>query len=404
MNILEDPDIEQALIGDMLHLPARMEDAAKLVLPEDFYRPAHQAIWAAMVDLWTAGEKATSATVMAACPDIDRALLLRCSAAGGGAWRHAAERVVRLATARRVQSLAAETLEAVDAGKDTWEIIDTLKTALANVEGPVSAPPTDVEDYDEFCDRSEQSSPWIIKGLLRQHHRMVYVGGEGAGKTLLLQSIAMCAAAGLHPFNREIEIPPVRALHVDLENSPSRIRHGRDLIDRGLRGRRGESVMIWSQPGGIDLRSRADVARLEARIHVARPQVVVMGPLYKAGMNNRRNGETDEQVACGMQLTLDQLRTRHRFALVLEHHPPHGDGYHRKMRPRGSAAWLGWAEFGHGLDSNDQKHPGSLVVDRFRGDREPAAWPDRYDRGKQFPWDGRWNEAPHPSAPDAGEF
>jgi replicative DNA helicase len=88
---------------------------------------------------------------------------------------------------------------------------------------------------------------------------------------------------------------------------------------------------------------------------------------------------------------LDDLRGRYGFALILEHHAPHGPAKDRQMRPFGSSLWLRWPEFGIALrrDPNDKT---ALNVGRWRGDRVKASWPDRLVRGKTWPWNGRWDD------------
>src|SRR5690606_19978943 len=77
---------------------------------------------------------------------------------------------------------------------------------------------------------------------------------------------------------------------------------------------------IWHRPGGFDLRSRALRAEFEANLALVRPDLVCLGPLYKA--YQRKANEQDEQASAEVQATLDDLRTRYGFALLLEHHAP----------------------------------------------------------------------------------
>ena len=112
------------------------------------------------------------------------------------------------------------------------------------------------------------------------------------------------------------------------------------------------------------------------------PQLVVAGPVYKLG--RRRQGESYEDAAEGVQQVLDDLRTRFGFALVLEHHAPKGEHGSRELAPFGSQRWLAWPELGLGLQPYvERDSTRGLRVQRFRGDRMASAWPDRLVRDEE---------------------
>ncbi|MBK0297059.1 hypothetical protein IAE22_34985, partial [Bacillus sp. S34] len=77
-----------------------------------------------------------------------------------------------------------------------------------------------------------------------------------------------------------------------------------------------------------------------------RPDVLFIGPLYRL-IPRAINSDDD---AAPLLAALDTLRDRG-LAMVIEAHAGHavGHGGERDLRPRGSAALLGWPEFGLGL-------------------------------------------------------
>jgi len=86
---------------------------------------------------------------------------------------------------------------------------------------------------------------------------------------------------------------------------------------------------------------------------------------------------------------LDTLRARG-LAMVMEAHAGHAktsDGSMRDLRPRGSAALMGWPEFGFGIamDPKDDSHTLANLI-RWRGDRDQRAWPENFRRGGEWPW------------------
>lgn len=218
------------------------------------------------------------------------------------------------------------------------------------------------------------------------------VGAEGVGKAVTMRQIAGAAAQGIHPFNLT-PIPAVRTLLVDVENPADAIVETADMIAKAARhqsdGYDPDRAHIWHQPGGINLRDRADRLRFDQVLAKVRPDVVCAGPMYKLYRVGAR--ESDEQAAQEVQHIFDDLRTRYSFALVLEHHAPKGSGPVRDLLPYGSSLWLRWPELGIKLDPDvDAGGKGSLGVGRWRRDRVVCSWPYRLDRGTRWPWVGWW--------------
>jgi replicative DNA helicase len=229
--------------------------------------------------------------------------------------------------------------------------------------------------------------------MIRAGWRVILVAPEGVGKSTISRQIAVRVATGLHPFCAT-KIPPVRTLIADFENPEDVIDEQGNMARSGARralrdGYIAGNCYLWSREAGIDLRQRVDRARFEAVIAKVQPKLVVLGPLYKTFRSTKNEGE--EQPVQEVQAILDDIRTRYGFALVMEHHAPHGTERGRDLRPFGSSAWLRWPEFGLKLLAvpEKSKHPkGSLRIGRFRKDRLPATWPDVLERGRE--WTGIW--------------
>ena len=186
----------------------------------------------------------------------------------------------------------------------------------------------------------------------------------------------------------------MHALVVDAENPRAAIAETGAALDAQARLAAGSDYdprrcLVWSRPGGLDLREPHDRADFVRELRAARPRLVVAGPVYKLGRRHER--ESYEDAAEGVLAVLDDLRTRFGFALVLEHHAPKSQGGYRDLVPFGSQRWLAWPELGIGLYP-DTREKGStdLIVRRFRGDRIPSDWPDRLCRGQVWPFEGVW--------------
>jgi replicative DNA helicase len=236
-------------------------------------------------------------------------------------------------------------------------------------------------------------APWVIDGLLREGWRVVLVASEGSGKMTWLRQIALCAANGVHPLTWKA-CEPVETLVVDLENPLDVVYEGAQRIVGQVRKEQGDDyrkhgAWLFHQPGGVDLRSRADRARLEVALCEVRPKVVVVGPLYKAF--RRGKGESDEEAASAVAAVFDDLRSRFGFALLIEHHAPKGAMSGRDLVPFGSSLWMRWPEFGLTLEPTG--NPREFTVGRFRKDRVAGAWPRSISWAQRFPFSSTFDGA-----------
>ena len=109
---------------------------------------------------------------------------------------------------------------------------------------------------------------------------------------------------------------------IDLENGerylrralrPLQVAAGDSYSDQRLR--------IEHRPEGVDLASPAGAAWLDGRITANEPELLAMGPLYKMAATGDPKEEID---ARRVSFVLDQLRVKHRCAVVIEGHMPYG--------------------------------------------------------------------------------
>lgn len=206
----------------------------------------------------------------------------------------------------------------------------------------------------------------------------------------LLRQLAIAAAAGEHPFTHR-PTPPIRTLAIDLENPDEAIEAVCAPMHRAVSRRDDwdpDRCWLWRRSAGLDLRRRHDRLELEEVLVAARPDLVCLGPVYKT---YQASGKDDVETATATTLaTLDDLRTRYRFALVLEHHAPHGATGKREMRPHGSVLWQRWPELGIAMNPVKDTER-SFDLGRFRGDRLSNQWPDRIDEAAGvWAFEGVW--------------
>jgi RecA-family ATPase len=221
---------------------------------------------------------------------------------------------------------------------------------------------------------------------------MIITAGEGGGKSTLLRQMAVCAAAGLHPFTHTGQ-PPVRVLIVDCENGRNLLRRKlRPLIATANRYRHPvdpDRLRIISRPAGLDLGRLDDAGWLTERVVAARPDLLTIGPLYRL----HGNSVDKEDEARQLVAVLDSIRSRVGCALLIEAHAPHGQFGQRALRPAGSSLFLRWPEFGYGLRVDGKE---AVDVVAWRGPRDERAWPERLRRGTSEDWP--WLEDVEPSS------
>ena len=244
--------------------------------------------------------------------------------------------------------------------------------------------------FNEFLNETQGDEyNWVIPGLIERSERVIVVAAEGVGKTMLARQVGILSAAGLHPFSFQ-PMKPVRTLTVDLENPERIIRRSAKSIAAQAMNLAGTDTLdayILTKPSGMDLLRAQDRAILEDALDEVRPELLVIGPLYKAFLDP--GGRTSESIAIEVAKYLDTIRTVYGCALWIEHHAPLGQSSSsRDLRPFGSAVWSRWPEFGIALQP-DPTVSGEYVYDvrHFRGARDERRWPLKMKRGKRFPFE-----------------
>lgn len=252
-------------------------------------------------------------------------------------------------------------------------------------------------DLAELLSQPDDEFDWLVPGLLEKGDRIVVTGEEGFGKSELIAQIAVCLAAGLHPFLGDPiwdGEPAIRIAVIDCENSRGQIRRRyRRQVAAVAEARRSlglpevdwrKHLFIDFRTDGMNLLKGSDAAYLERFVGATAPDLLVVGPLYKLHNTDMNN----EEAARGLVSVLDGIRVRHHCALLTEAHAGHvkdGEG-DRMMRPRGSALFMGWPEFGFGLRRNKQDASRADLVP-WRAQREQRDWPEALLRGGGWlPW------------------
>jgi len=405
---MHDLDAERYLLAAMMLHPAAIEAAAETLTPEHWFRPAHQVLFRAMAWMFAAQEAVDPVTLR---DWLDRTGEMHVLGSKGALYlaelyelrpHGTAQQYARVIHGLAVRRAAVEALsgmqaamydrsaDPVGAGRKVIEKIDRVITA--------AMPEKHAYTLSEFLAIEFPGGGSVIDGLLGRQERVVLVGPEGVGKTMLGHQVAYAAAAGVHPFARDAAFEPRRVLILDFENPPTILQRRMRRMERiaeQFPGWNADNLAFHAQPDGADLSNPQQAYALAQIIRRADPDLIVAGPVYKLAAGGE---DGDRRLAAHLRVAqfFDEIRCRGQLpAIWLETHAPLGTaGRDRAMRPEGSNIWAKWPEFGLSLQRAPKSRGGGLDVGQFRGHRiEGRTWPAGFTRntfGSAWPWAARW--------------
>ena len=276
-----------------------------------------------------------------------------------------------------------------DTSTPVADSVSEMLAALTQIrDGATGGTTLAAKTLREILETEDEPEDWVIPGLFERGDRLILTGYEGLGKTTWLRQIGICAAAGLNPVTLDQLDRQIRVLFVDVENSERQWRRETRGIavvaERGGLGSPRDYVHVHTG-ARMDLRKDRDLGLVHRLVDQYQPEILVIGPLYRL----TPNGINNDEEAAPLIAALDTLRDRG-LVLAMEAHAPKGSMGERNLAPRGSAALMGWPEFGFGLapqdkDENDKIQTAEVV--RWRGDRDRGRqWPKMLWAGGPFPW------------------
>lgn len=381
--------VEQAVIGSILLDSKVFPFALTEISGTDFSDPELETLWNGLVKMRAGMEHIDTLTVGGKLAEwglrrITVADLYKLTDAVPHAHSVAeyAKQVRTEAVRRRIREAGHNLLAEADAPEPGETIAKSIQFLKDTQQGTIgtdlrSKPLAEIlEGQDEY--------DWCIPGLLERKDRFVLTGTEGAGKSTFVRQLAILAAAGIHPTTFQ-PIKPVKTLIVDAENTEQQWRRAtRSIADKAAREGSADprlTVQLACSPR-LDITREAHLGQVHRLLDEHNPDVLFIGPLYR--LTSRAINNDDD--AAPLLSALDTLRDRG-VALVMEAHAGHAvsSGGDREMRPRGSAALMGWPEFGMGIRQS-KLDPTTFDVVRWRGDRDARDWPRFMRRGGVWPW------------------
>jgi replicative DNA helicase len=381
---------ERNLLGAIILDPNQYRLIRELVTGLDFDNPNMGAVFSGIGDMIAKGQPVDAITVMNQWPvwgirGVNSTEVFEWADADvyTKAAREYAHSVRDAAVRRGLQSIVSLVMNGVtDSGSSPLDIASMALTQLEALQAGASSGELVAKPLSEILAGSD-TYDWIIPDLLERQDRLILTGAEGAGKTTWVRQMAVLASAGIHPTTFQ-PIKPVRVLVIDAENTERQWRRAvRWTAARAAEiGATDPATTMHIQAGKrIDITRGSHLGEIHRLVDIHKPDVLFIGPLYKLVPR----AITNDDDAAPLIVALDSLRERG-LALIMEAHAGKASGAdgERNLAPRGSAALMGWPEFGLGLRHTED--PQVVEVVRWRGDRDERSWPNRMYRGGDWPW------------------
>lgn len=411
----ESADAERAVLGDCLFTPSIVRQLVRTLAPEDFEDFRLGNLFSLIVGMVGASgpDAVTPLTVIdetqrrhreggkgsgTPYPDIATIAGLSAYARPGATAAHA--RLVRqAAVSRALAAFGRRVASAAEQGTDPAILASQAADEARQIRDGWRTTRLAARPLSEVMAEQDDAYDWLLPGLLERQDRLIITGGEGAGKSTLAKMLGLCLAGGMHPFTAE-PIDARTVLVVDCENSERQWRRSARGMVHVIRtvgtADPGENVHLRCMPR-MDITAAADLGAVHSMVDDVDPDMVIIGPMYR--LVPRAISNDDD--AAPVLAALDSIRDRG-CALIMEAHAGHAltRGGERDYRPRGSAALMGWPEFGFGL-AVDPDDAGRVQVIRWRGDRDERNWPPALRRGGTLPWT---DDRQEPSAAEQREY
>lgn len=394
-SIPQDLDAEAAAIGVMLLKREAIEPVREIISADYFWNQSYGNIFTAVNELYEHGDVIDATTVgsqmrqTGTWTDATGNLLLESMSLVGSTAHayHYAKAVEHAHLARLVMRASQDALTGITDGLDPFEVSDQLMKTLLSLGTKEFI--QQAKTILEMMESEESESRIIIDGLLKEDYRVILTARSGTGKSTFTKFVGYCASQGVHPFTRK-DIPPIRVLAIDGENPMENILQTMVPLRTTMAYRSldydEERFKVWRRPGGLNIRNRRDRTDLQKEIAIHQPDLLVMGPAYKMGVT-RKPKESWEEAAGEWLSIIDDLRTRYKFAVLIEAHTSKGE----EMDPQGSAYITQWAETGLALQVS-KANPSLFALERFRGDRlQGLEWPSQLVKDPEWLFRAIWN-------------
>ena len=381
---------ERNLIGSLVLMPVNYREVRKLVSSEDFENADMGKIFDGIGNMVARGEGVDQISVgnrfaewgvtIYDSTQIFEWAIAEVYAAPATEY---AKKVRNDSITRKLRVVASTIMEKINRVHEPLDVAIDVSNYVDAIRENVSSGELTTKVLGDVLE-GEDGYDWLIPGLIERQDCLIVTGPEGFGKTTFIRQLTILAAAGINPITFE-KIQPVKVLVIDAENTERQWRRAvRYMTHQAARvGSVDPRKTIHIAAGRrIDLTKGSHLSEIHNLVDIHKPDMLMIGPLYKL-VPKAINNDDD---ATPLIVALDSLRDRG-LSLIMEAHAgktTNLDG-DRDLRPRGSAALLGWPEFGFGL-TPVVNEPMKVKLVRWRGDRDNRSWPKILMKGGEWPW------------------
>ena len=221
----------------------------------------------------------------------------------------------------KMQYLAAENI-----GTKSWnEWLDFM-------EG-ISDDLPEIEYLSDFIENPPEQPPEMIKGLLRQGHKMLLSGPSKAGKSFALIELCIAIAEGKKWLGFQCRRGKV--LYINLEIDPASVKHRfRDIYDAWkIPWNNGQNIMVWNLRGHA-MRLDDLAPKIIRKIQNENVTAVILDPIYKV-ITGDENNASEMGAFCNQ---FDRICAASGVSMIYCHHHSKGAQGGKKAMDRASGS------------------------------------------------------------------
>ena len=188
------------------------------------------------------------------------------------------------------------------------------------------------ETYRDMAEESLPLAPELIKGVLRQGHKMMLSAPSKAGKSFALIELAFAIAEGRPWFENQCEQGKV--LYLNMEIDPPSFRNRIDKVYEKLSpawDTHKENIVVWNLRGHAAPLDKICDSIIQ---HGRDCRAIIIDPLYKVMMGS----ENDNSEMARMVAQFDRIAAETGASVIVCHHFAKGYGGDKSVIDRGAGA------------------------------------------------------------------
>ena len=217
-------------------------------------------------------------------------------------------------------------LEAVNIGRSSWN------DWMDYVEGVTDELPP-IETFADYMANPPKLKEPLIEGVLRQGHKMIVTAPSKAGKSMLLQELALCIAEGLPWLN--FQVKPGKVLYINLEIDKASVYYRLNYLVERLRysPKYPHNLEMWNLRGCAKPLDEL-VPIILRRVRDQRLSAIILDPIYKV-ITGDENNASEMAYFCNQ---FDRICTELECAMIFCHHHSKGAQGYKKSIDRASGS------------------------------------------------------------------